>query len=141
MSIEALVNAYEKIKTEMEEKMQTEMKAAFAEFFNTHPNVHGFIWTQYTPYFNDGDECIFGVHEISPILSEEILEEVKNGNLSSYEVEDANYENEDKIDPTVKDFIRAISKVPEEVFKNAFGDHVQVVATREGFDITEYQHD
>jgi hypothetical protein len=24
--------------------------------------IHDFGWAQYTPYFNDGDECIFGVH-------------------------------------------------------------------------------
>lgn len=27
------------------------------------PNVHSFGWTQYTPYFNDGDTCEFSVNE------------------------------------------------------------------------------
>lgn len=27
------------------------------------PNIHSFGWTQYTPYFNDGETCYFGVHE------------------------------------------------------------------------------
>jgi hypothetical protein len=25
--------------------------------------IHSFGWTQYTPYFNDGDPCVFGVGE------------------------------------------------------------------------------
>lgn len=26
-----------------------------------HPNIMGVGWTQYTPYFNDGDPCVFSV--------------------------------------------------------------------------------
>lgn len=29
------------------------------------PEVRGLAWTQYTPYFNDGDSCVFGVGEPS----------------------------------------------------------------------------
>jgi hypothetical protein len=28
------------------------------------PKVHNFGWTQYTPYFNDGETCYFGVREL-----------------------------------------------------------------------------
>lgn len=28
-----------------------------------HPEVTGIAWTQYTPYFNDGDPCVFSVGE------------------------------------------------------------------------------
>lgn len=31
------------------------------ELFQRIPEIEEFSWTQYTPYFNDGDECIFGV--------------------------------------------------------------------------------
>lgn len=27
------------------------------------PTMHSFGWTQYTPYFNDGEPCVFGVNE------------------------------------------------------------------------------
>jgi hypothetical protein len=32
------------------------------ELFEQFPKLKSFGWTQYTPYFNDGDECVFGVH-------------------------------------------------------------------------------
>lgn len=35
----------------------------FSEFFDQNPTIYGIWWTQYTPYFNDGDACVFGVGE------------------------------------------------------------------------------
>lgn len=32
---------------------------------DAHPLLWGFQWTQYTPYFNDGDECVFNVYDIN----------------------------------------------------------------------------
>ncbi len=34
----------------------------FKEVFKNHPELKSFSWTQYTPYFNDGDECVFSAH-------------------------------------------------------------------------------
>ena len=34
----------------------------FKEVFKKHPELKSFSWTQYTPYFNDGDECVFNAH-------------------------------------------------------------------------------
>ena len=35
----------------------SELKTAFRAVFERHPNVRSLTWTQYTPYFNDGDPC------------------------------------------------------------------------------------
>lgn len=35
----------------------------FQEFFDKHPCVEAVQWTQWTPYFNDGDPCQFSVNE------------------------------------------------------------------------------
>lgn len=32
------------------------------------PKVKSVVWDQYTPYFNDGDECLFGIQEPRLIL-------------------------------------------------------------------------
>jgi hypothetical protein len=29
------------------------------------PRIRAICWLQYTPYFNDGDTCVFGVHTVS----------------------------------------------------------------------------
>jgi hypothetical protein len=46
----------------LREKGQEIMKSAVEAFFAANPKINGVAWTQYTPYFNDGDECHFGVH-------------------------------------------------------------------------------
>lgn len=51
-----------------EEKPETyqrpieDLKEIFLDLLND-PNVHSFGWKQYTPYFNDGDVCEFGVSD------------------------------------------------------------------------------
>lgn len=37
-------------------------RALAQSVFDAHPRLESFNWTQYTPYFNDGDECIFGAN-------------------------------------------------------------------------------
>lgn len=34
----------------------------FKTIFKKYPELKSFSWTQYTPYFNDGDECVFSAH-------------------------------------------------------------------------------
>lgn len=51
------------------------------------PNVHSFGWTQYTPYFNDGDTCEFGVGE--PWLR--TVDDVDRDDLDDYNFEVSGY--------------------------------------------------
>ena len=50
----------------LEEKVNKESKKlitkGFKDLFKKYPDLKSFSWTQYTPYFNDGDECIFGAN-------------------------------------------------------------------------------
>ena len=34
----------------------------FKELFKKHKSLQSFSWNQYTPYFNDGEECVFGAY-------------------------------------------------------------------------------
>jgi hypothetical protein len=36
----------------------------FEEFFKETPEVEKVFWTQFSPYFNDGEPCEFSVHDI-----------------------------------------------------------------------------
>lgn len=56
---------YTKMKEDSINTMKTVFKSAFAEFFDKWPQVHSVWWTQYTPHFNDGEPCEFGVHEFN----------------------------------------------------------------------------
>jgi hypothetical protein len=45
--------------------------------FNAFPCVRAVQWTQYTPYFNDGDLCYFSVNEALIALNEDFVESLQ----------------------------------------------------------------
>lgn len=62
---------YKNIRTEVEAKIKAARELAREAFtvgvtdlFTRYPDLQELYWTQYTPYFNDGDECIFSVHDL-----------------------------------------------------------------------------
>lgn len=65
----------EQLMAEMQEKMQEAqsfmqthahqyIELSVQSFFEACPEITSIFWTQYTPYFNDGDACEFSVHEL-----------------------------------------------------------------------------
>lgn len=71
MSIETVIqeladfNAnYKKVRADFVKQLEPQFAEVFASFFAENPNVGGVQWTQYTPYFNDGDECVFSVNDM-----------------------------------------------------------------------------
>jgi len=60
-SLQDQINA---LNAQMREKSKDLMKEAFREFFTKYDTVvENVYWTQYTPYFNDGEACEFSVHD------------------------------------------------------------------------------
>ena len=53
------------LQEQMREKSKELMKAAFASFFEKYSDVvENIFWSQYTPYFNDGESCEFSVYDV-----------------------------------------------------------------------------
>ena len=122
--------------------VETEGKAvfnqAFTEVFEKHPARQEIAWNQYTPYFNDGDPCEFGVYDfqfkidgISPDYGDEYDDDIYNW-LSTYSRD---------LPADLKADIQAIQQIPDDVFQIIFGDHVQVHVTRDSIEVEEYYHD
>lgn len=138
---------------EVQEKMQkagkAALKEAFTEFFEANPSVTALRWTQYTPYFNDGDVCEFGTGGVYMQFNnaEEGGEEGDGFEYPST----TRWNNETQKSEPIKDkdFVKAAKAVKEfwgavvvdDIFETAFGDHVQVTATPKGFEVEEYEHD
>lgn len=61
--------AIEALRKEYQAKIQTSFHEATKSFFESTPEVSQLMWTQYSPYWNDGDECTFRVHDIYYLLS------------------------------------------------------------------------
>lgn len=137
-------------------KAQELFKETTKEFFEKNPGVTAVVWSQYTPYFNDGDTCEFSVNEPYFTNAKNLDDLTRWG---EYEGEDENewsesswgfkYQSEKKgtkfegIDPASIDKFSSLiqSRDMESVMEAMFGDHVKVVATREGFDVDDCDHD
>lgn len=119
-------------------KAQTFLHEYFKDFFKENPNVGYITWTQYTPYFNDGDTCEFGVYDFY-FFDASVTNEIScPWNLRNFEY------SEYDISKKYKDFESRLTSMAEaspEMFKDMFGDHVYVVATSDEFITEEYDHD
>ena len=132
----------------LDEEIQKNGKSKFQEFMKSYwkryPQIKGVAWSQYTPYFNDGDECIFRVNERAFITSDfdpnDVPREVFwNGATDDITLlSDWGEQKAKGLDAEAMETFESI--VDDELFKQIFGDHVQVVIT-EKLVIEEYEHD
>jgi hypothetical protein len=142
----------EELKATYQKRGQEIFKLAFKEFFDANPEVKVVGWRQYTPYFNDGDACTFNCYASYAFVSNAV--DYDNVRYGEYEgddetvwINDPDYgdHNEELIPESVSansDALRKLlSKISDDVFMDMFGDHCKVFATREGFDVQEYDHD
>lgn len=158
--------------TEIIEKLKKKQKDIVSEIVeDLKPLVKdpGFIksieWTQYTPFFNDGDVCEFRVNDIEISLTEKGVEVLNTNKICSKwtqnwetdnmygpsELADAvrnkidiiNHEEFGDLDKVFSD-IKAINNFfqnSENSLKEAFGDHAKVLVTSKGLEVEEYEHD
>lgn len=159
--IKALNKERQEIQSKYQTKMQEHLKGLTKAFFKDNPQVTAFVWTQYTPYFNDGDECTFRRNEISATNCP--LDEVDRIRYDEYEGEAENVfvsnfsdwfmksdyckDERKKIEESgvdikaVRQFVKILGSIDDDVYLETFGNHVRVAATAQGFDIEEYDHD
>ena len=145
-----LIEEYNKMRQEFSKKCQEEINVLFQGIFKEFPELNVIKWNQYTPYFNDGEECIFSVND--PIFSNC---DPDDENLSSYDYEgdDENvwamdgYNHDDKSIPKgLPDVYKKLERIIQsdamaDVMKDAFGDHAEITVSRSGIKIEEYSHD
>lgn len=133
-----LFNTLKKAQTELGKKLHEQGKLAFMEhlkeFFEANPRIEVVRWRQYTPGFNDGDACHFGYHGI----------DIKGINIKTkYPPEDGegfheSYAIEDKeIKAAVEALDTDLSSM-EAALQIAFGEPVQVTASRDGIETEDY---
>ena len=137
------------LQQEFQTTAQQLFKETTKEFFELNPMVNAIVWTQYTPYFNDGDTCEFSVGCATFTNSDgsDIRWGEYNGDEEGVWCYGSDCYNEDTppegFDSDLCDSFDSMIQSAEmqDVMKAMFGDHVQVVATREGFDVNDYDHD
>lgn len=164
-AFEQLISDQAELQRKFQEQAQGLFKQITKEFFDKNPGINAVIWTQYTPYFNDGDTCEFRVNdptftnadgddlddvrwgeydgENEEVWACESLSYVLNSDRDYYKDTAAKILAKGGVDAeSCALFEKAIcSSEMESVMLAMFGDHVRVVATRSGFDVSDYDHD
>jgi hypothetical protein len=154
----------EKLRKEAKEKVEAIFKTAVLELFTEYPNLKRLSWTQYTPYFNDGDPCTFRSSHDSPAIyftsPAPYEEEVEDDDYDRYEEEWNTWSYYDwskdyktktlkasltedhlaqlKTGEAVQEFLHNFD---DEDMENLFGDGYKVVITAKGIEVDDFDHD
>jgi hypothetical protein len=146
-----LIEKQRALQKEFQTTAQSLFKETTKEFFDKNPLVQSISWTQYTPYFNDGDTCEFRVG----CATFSNTTDTDNLRWGEYDGDEEGvwcygsdcYGDDNPIPAEMNqqlcDSFDSMLQSPEmeTVMKAMFDDHVKVCATREGFDVQEFDHD
>jgi len=111
------------MRVEMANKGKVFFTEHFSPLFDLHSDVHYFRWTQYTPYFNDGDECVFRSHH-------------RDGECYTSNEEELDYEH-----PAHKEFRKHFPELDDDDMEAIFGDHVEVRIYKDHVEVDKCDHD
>jgi hypothetical protein len=157
-SIDAFIAEFTEIKAQFQRDAQVKLKEVFAEFWEKNPGIKTVIWTQYAPYFNDGEPCKFSVCDACFTNAEGS----DLNNVSKWGEYDGDKEDiwvESSFDPRWCKLVpEAIgvnvescsylskllcSDVLEDVMEAMFGSDSKIYATRAGFEVEDFggKHD
>jgi hypothetical protein len=127
-----------------QEEAQKVVQPTLQEFMRAHPAIKAVGWTQYTPYFNDGDACVFSVHGLYASTKDErddsLYDDATWDEVYSYKgatIPEGLSETDWK---DLNELSEALSGMEDEL-EAIFGDHVKVIVTTEGVEVEEYEHD
>lgn len=128
-SIKAKVEEINKKREEHLNEVRQGFPAMFAEFF-AKSTIKSLTWQQYTPYFNDGEECEFSANVRYLVIN------IGEDN----EDDEAGLTHEDK--KLLDEVKETLCSIDQNFYRDLFGNHVEVTLTAEGVEVVEYSdHD
>ena len=158
------------LRKQVSEKIKNSMNGMFKEFFKNNPEFVYVTWTQYTPYFNDGEACEFSVHDKWFVTKKSLARyhdidensedfedmefitgwaaEEAAVYMSSYSdtgkdtfIEDYGPERGPVVYEEARRLEKILDQIPEEIYLDAFGDHSQITISANGISVDEADHD
>lgn len=156
-----LIEELNTFKGEFRRKAERALKDEFKAYFAKHPTVGSVVWTQYTPYFNDGEACTFGINEIEfkPLTEDGKVDDdyeygegslhrkLMNKERGEWHSLSRTHQGGKTLAPEEQAFVTDCKELSslvhglDDMMKDIFGDHAKVVAKPDGFDVEEYEHD
>lgn len=138
---------FEQKKRELVESLRNDFSEILKPIFEKSKVIESISWTQYTPYFNDGDTCVFSAN----------IDYLDINNIDDFEWDECpiwrekDYSQESpylnpNYDPSegavVAEFKEVLRLISDEFYLELFGDHVRVTVNKNGtVDVEEYDHD
>lgn len=124
--------------------------------FNKYPKLESFGWTQYTPYFNDGNETYFHANIDYLFINDEWVEESEwisekniinwgtwNNKLSIVEgkVEVENPKWDPILSEAHNEILEFLRQFDNDFYLEKFGNDAKVKITKDGIKISDYDHE
>lgn len=145
--IEEIAETYESAKATLVDELEPELGKVFKEIMTDSEKIYSYRFTQYAPHFNDGDPCEFESNHqygsfFGPVLFDEDgykIEFEDGDELSDYL--DCEVSGDDIA--RMKKFKAILDKVPEDFYKDAFGESSEITINRDGsVEVDEkFEHD
>lgn len=146
MKFDSLIERYTAARNAFIAESTATLTREFAEVFDRHPELTAIKWVQYTPYFNDGDECVFRVCEFMVTNAPDPSDVDRYGEYDGPDSADVfvvtSYDDKAKRYSDVWEIETfAHSVLGGQVFLDTFNNHVIVTVTRDGIDVEDYDHE
>lgn len=145
-------------------KLRKEIRDASSELFDEfrdyifdkYQELESFSWTQYTPYFNDGDTCVFYADTDYIKVNGELAQESDwysemtlidygtwNNEKRIYEnrVQEPNQSYDELLVKACNEITDFLNNFDNDFYLTKFGDHAEITMTKSGIDISDYDHD
>lgn len=125
------VEEFKRMREKLVNDVRVEFPSLIMPFMNMSDRIQSISWTQYTPYFADGDTCKFSTNysylDINDVYDETLFDE-------------ENWSEADKgVIKSLKDAMRVI---PDEIYKDIFGDHAKITVSKDGtIRVESHDHD
>lgn len=148
-----------KLRDEARVKVKSFFLKGMNKIFEMYPEVKTVSWRQYTPYFNDGEECTFSAH-----VSDFYVNGRDNYGDTMYGYDEDDFEGENvlKKEEMEYDWVNGkkvyknpgsksikiyeaidsfLNQLDDDDYKTMFGDHAIVIVKKDEVVVEEYDHD
>lgn len=141
-NLQLAVDEYQLAKDKALKAFKQELKPALKAFMAAHPEILYIHFVQYTPYFNDGDPCVFGMGDLTAQLKSADGSDPNPSEDMYYEDDNTLYAYGDK-HPISLELAKLtnIMNHNKEIMEAIFGDHAHVIITADSITVEEYNHD
>lgn len=136
----------------LEAKASSILLKEFQKLVESHPEIKSIRWEQFTPYYNDGEDCVFRVGEMQLELHDEFLKancssledleiyndyESEDEDNSWYEGHQCVLEGNKELLNSFKEFVKCLRDLT--LLRDVFGDHKRIILTKDETIVKEYK--